>query len=54
VLIRQLTEPEQLLAHGTLRPLAASRRGGDGPLALAAPDGHALLAALQRHGKMSR
>ena len=54
VLIRQLTEPEQLLAHGTLRPLAVSRRGGDGPLALAAPDGHALLAALQRHGKMSR
>ena len=54
ILIRQLTEPEQLLAHGTLRPLVGSSPGGRGPLALAALNGHGLLAALQRHGRMSR
>ena len=54
ILIRQLTEPEQLLAHGTLRPLVGSSPDGRGPLALAAPNGHGLLAALQRHGRMPR
>ncbi|MGP9538614.1 App1 family protein [Brachybacterium sp. AOP43-C2-M15] len=52
VLIRQLTEPEQLLAHGTRRPLEASLGGSGSPLALAAPDGHGLLAELQRTGRI--
>ncbi|WP_304502132.1 App1 family protein [Brachybacterium sp. FME24] len=48
IVIRQLTESEQLLAHGTLRPLEQRHRGDDAPLTVMAPDGHGLLAALQR------
>ncbi|MGP5681115.1 App1 family protein [Brachybacterium alimentarium] len=48
IAIRQLTESEQLLAHGTLRPLPSRRRDADAPLTVTAPDGHGLLAALQR------
>ncbi|MGY5764140.1 App1 family protein [Brachybacterium sp. DNPG3] len=50
IAIRQLTEPEQLLAHGTLRPLDASAPAGKGPTTVRAPDGHGLLRALTRHG----
>ncbi|MBB5832344.1 App1 family protein [Brachybacterium aquaticum] len=52
VLIRQLTESEQVLAHGSRRPLESSRSGPDGPPTLSAPDGHGLLAALQREGML--
>lgn len=53
VLIRQLTEPEQLLAHGSRRPLAAAHQGNGSPLTLAAPDGHGLLVELQRTGEIT-
>lgn len=47
IAIRQLTEPEQLLAHGTLRPLRGRRGAGSGPLEVRAPDGHGLLRQLE-------
>lgn len=50
VLIRQLTEPEQLLAHGTRRPLEPAAPGDVSPLTLQASDGHGLLAELERTG----
>lgn len=50
IAIRQLTEPEQLLAHGTLRPLDGARRTGPGPTTVEAPDGHGLLRELQHLG----
>nr|WP_245354361.1 phosphatase domain-containing protein [Brachybacterium sacelli] len=54
ILIRQLTESEQLLAHGTLRPLDQGHRGSHAPpRAMAAPDGHGLLAELERTGVIS-
>lgn len=46
ILIRQLTEPEQLLAHGSLRPLSSTRRDGEGPSIVRGPDGNALLRQL--------
>ena len=52
VLIRRLTEPEQLLAHGSRRPLPSSHRADGDPLTVSAPDGHQLLAALQRLGRI--
>lgn len=52
ILIRQLTESEQLLAHGTLRPLAQQRRSPDAPPMATAPDGHGLLAELERAGEL--
>ncbi len=52
VLIRQLTESEQLLAHGSLRPRGSAAQRLGSPLTLAAPDGHGLLAALQRAGRI--
>ncbi|WP_232820305.1 App1 family protein [Brachybacterium sp. YJGR34] len=53
VLIRQLTEPEQLLAHGTRRPLEGSEQAAGAPLTLTAPGGHGLLAALERTGEIT-
>ena len=53
VLIRQLTEPEQLLAHGSRRPREHSRHHARTPLTLEAPDGHGLLAELQLTGRIS-
>src|SRR5699024_8516859 len=52
VLIRRLTEPEQLLAHGSRRPRDSSPHYGGTPLTLTAPDGHCLLSALQRTGRI--
>lgn len=54
ILIRELTEPEQLLAHGTRKPLAEPREDRDGPLSLSAPDGHGLLAKLQSLRMLAR
>ncbi|AXK44329.1 App1 family protein [Brachybacterium saurashtrense] len=54
VLIRRLTEPEQLLAHGSRRPLATFPHGPGGPSTVTAPDGHGLLFALQRLGRIGR
>lgn len=53
VVIRQLTESEQLLAHGTLRPLERRDHGDLTPLTVTAPDGHTLLSALQ-HAEVIR
>ena len=53
ILIRQLTEPAQLLAHGSRRPLESSAPTGASPLTLSAPDGHSLLRELQRAGRIS-
>lgn len=53
ILIRQLTEPEQLLAHGSRRPLEASAPANGSPLTLAAPDGHSLLTELRRTGRIT-
>ena len=62
IMIRQLTEPEQVLAHGTRRPLSAPAAAaassslpqlGEDPLTLAAPDGHGLLTELQKTGKIT-
>ncbi|MGO1226350.1 App1 family protein [Brachybacterium sp. AOP42-C2-15] len=53
IAIRQLTEPEQLLAHGSRRPLQDAAPANGSPLTLAAPDGHGLLAEFQRAGKIS-
>lgn len=60
IVIRQLTEPEQLLAHGTRRPLSASpatpaspAQLDEDPHVLTAPDGHGLLAALQQAGMIT-
>ncbi|MFC7374196.1 App1 family protein [Brachybacterium sp. GCM10030267] len=50
IAIRRLTESEQLLAHGSLRPLEQYRHAGEAPLTVQAPDGHGLLAELDRHG----
>ena len=50
IAIRQLTESEQLLAHGTLRPLGGSGPGPDTPATVQAPDGHGLLRQLRRLG----
>ena len=52
MLIRRLTEPEQLLAHGSRRPRDSSPHYGGTPLTLTAPDGHGLLSALQRTGRI--
>lgn len=48
IAIRQLTESEQLLAHGTTRPLEAPAHEAAEPPSVQAPDGHGLLAKLQR------
>jgi phosphatidate phosphatase APP1 len=53
IAIRQLTESEQLLAHGTLRPLERLIRTDDAPRTAKAPDGHGLLTELQRTGVIS-
>ncbi|WP_299300456.1 App1 family protein [uncultured Brachybacterium sp.] len=53
IAIRQLTEPEQLLAHGSRRPLQESTQADASPLTLAAPDGHELLTEFQQAGKIS-
>lgn len=50
IAIRQLTESEQLLAHGTLRPLPGAGSGPSAPAAVQAPDGHGLLRQLRRLG----
>lgn len=52
VLIRQLTESEQVLSHGSRRPRSAALPPADAPLSLEAPDGHGLLAELQRTGRV--
>lgn len=49
IAIRQLTEPEQLLAHGSTKPLEQT----DGATTVRAPDGHALLRELQRIGTLT-
>lgn len=53
VLIRQLTEPEQILSHGSRRPRESSGLHQGTPLTLSAPDGHGLLVELQRTGRLS-
>lgn len=53
IAIRQLTESEQLLAHGTLRPLDRRCAGGDSPALVRGPDGHALLQRLRDLGVLS-
>ena len=55
IAIRQLTEPEQVLAHGSRRPLAEapSRLPGDSRRTVRAPDGHGLARALRRLGVLS-
>ena len=50
IAIRQLTESEQLLAHGTLRPLEGSGPGSGTPVTVQAPNGHGLLPQLRRIG----
>lgn len=50
IVIRQLTESEQLLAHGTPRPLEARSHGTDSPTDVQAPDGHGLLEGLRTAG----
>lgn len=50
VAIRELTEPEQLLAHGTRRPKADQDQHLGGPIQVSAPDGHHLETELERAG----
>lgn len=52
IAIRQLTEPEQFLAHGSTKPLSQKREGA-APCEVRARDGHGLLIALQRIGVLS-
>lgn len=50
IAIRQLTESEQFLAHGSTKPLPQGRMPASKPTQVRARDGHGLLAALQRIG----
>lgn len=50
IAIRQLTESEQLLAHGTTRPLEEPSEQDTTPPTVQAPDGHGLLKKLQQIG----
>lgn len=50
IAIRQLTESEQLLAHGTTKPLEDPGEEDTVPPNVQAPDGHGLLSKLQRIG----
>ncbi|MFC0675115.1 App1 family protein [Brachybacterium hainanense] len=55
IAIRQLTEPEQVLAHGSRRPLPdpMGRLEGDSERTVRAPDGHGLARALRRLGVLA-
>src|SRR5690606_35659415 len=55
IAIRQLTEPEQVLAHGSRRPLdpPAPRLPGDSTRTVRAPGGHGRARALRRLGVLS-